>query len=204
MLLFFPQRREVMKDSFWKLASLTLLSVLVVLVASWATAQDTSPVPSDGSVVVEGDKRRYILTIGKASAMETDKYFIYDSWHLGQTGDIWMLEDPHKAKSKGCGCRSATANRAGVPARRTPPAGSPGTGAARRPPPVTRLGIGARLRGLRPSAKRRTMPRPPERLRTLSTPTRDAITSTLRPPGPTIAFAEHSSLAGAPRQPQRA
>jgi hypothetical protein len=89
-----------MKDSFWKLASLTLLSVLVVLVASWATAQDTRTVPADGSVVIEADKQRYVLAIGKASAMETDKYFIYDSWSLGQSGEIWTLEDPHKAKSK--------------------------------------------------------------------------------------------------------
>ena len=88
-----------MKDSHWKAASLVLMTTVIVFVASWASAQGTTPARSDGSVVVEADKRRYVLTIGKASAMETDKYIIYDSWDLGQTGDIWVLENPHKSKS---------------------------------------------------------------------------------------------------------
>lgn len=88
-----------MKDSHWKAASLTVTTALIVVVASWANAQETTAARSDGAVIVEADKRRYVLTIGKASAMETDKYMIHDSWELGQTGDIWILENPHKAKS---------------------------------------------------------------------------------------------------------
>ena len=89
-----------MKDSHWKAASLTLMTALIVLVASWATAQDTSAGRTDGSVVVEADKRRYILTVGRAAGMEVDKYIMYDSWHLAQSGDVWILDDPHKPKSK--------------------------------------------------------------------------------------------------------
>lgn len=89
-----------MKDSFWKAASLTLMCALIVLVASWASAQGTEPMRSDGSVVVEGDKRRYVLSIGRSSGMETDKYMLYDSWDVAQTGDIWILDDPHKSKSE--------------------------------------------------------------------------------------------------------
>jgi hypothetical protein len=76
------------------------MCALIVLVASWASAQDNAPVRSDGSVVVETDKRRYILTIGRSSGMETDKYMLYDAWDVAQTGDIWILDDPHKNKGK--------------------------------------------------------------------------------------------------------
>ena len=89
-----------MKDSHWKLVSLSLTTALIVVVASWATAQDGSMGPGEGSVIVESNKNRYILTIGHASAKEVDKYIIYDSWYLAETEEIWVLEDPHKAKSK--------------------------------------------------------------------------------------------------------
>lgn len=89
-----------MKDSHWKAISLSLTTALIVVVASWATAQEGSAGPGEGKVIVEADKRRYILTIGHASAKEVDKYIIYDSWDLAESEEIWVLEDPHKAKSK--------------------------------------------------------------------------------------------------------
>ena len=87
-----------MKDSHWKALSLTLTTALIVVVASFAKAQNSGSVGP--GVTVEADKRRYILTIGHASAKEVDKYILYDSWDLAETEDIWVLEDPHKAKSK--------------------------------------------------------------------------------------------------------
>lgn len=89
-----------MKDSHWKAASLALTTALIVVVASWATAQNGSVGPGEGKVVVEADKRRYVLSIGHASAKEVDKYILYDSWNLVETEEIWVLEDPHKAKSR--------------------------------------------------------------------------------------------------------
>jgi len=89
-----------MKDSHWKAASLTLMCALIVLVASWATAQDTAAARPDGSVIVEANKSRYTLRVGRASGMETDKYILYDTWDVAQTGQIWLLDDPHKSKGK--------------------------------------------------------------------------------------------------------
>ncbi len=89
-----------MKESHWKAASLALTTALIVVVASWATAQSSVGTKGTGTVTVEADKARYRMAIGHASAKEVDKYMIYDSWHLADTEDIWILEDPHKAKSK--------------------------------------------------------------------------------------------------------
>ncbi len=87
-----------MKDSHWKAFSLTVTTALIVVVASFATAQNRSTTPT--GVTVEADKARYRMAIGHASAKEVDKYILYDSWNLAETEDIWVLEDPHKAKSK--------------------------------------------------------------------------------------------------------
>jgi len=89
-----------MKDSHWKAASLVLTTALIIVVASWATAQTGSVGPAKGNVIVEASKQRYVLSIGHASAKEVDKYIMYDSWHLADSEQIWVLVDPHKAKSK--------------------------------------------------------------------------------------------------------
>jgi hypothetical protein len=89
-----------MKDSHWKALSLSLTTALIVVVASWATAQTGSVGPGERTVIVEASKRRYVLTIGHRSAKEVDKYIMYDSWTLPETEEIWVLQDPHKAKSK--------------------------------------------------------------------------------------------------------
>jgi hypothetical protein len=89
-----------MKDSHWKAASLIVTTALIMIVASWATAQSGSIGPDEAKVIVEASKQRYVLAIGHASAKEVDKYIIYDSWNLAESEEIWVLENPHKAKSK--------------------------------------------------------------------------------------------------------
>jgi len=98
-----------MKESHWRATSLVLTTTLIVLVASWASAQSRSKATSsssdesdltttDGKVIIERDRRRYSLAI-HASNTETDKYILYDTWDVAETKDIWFLEDPHKVRS---------------------------------------------------------------------------------------------------------
>ena len=84
-----------MQDRHWKALSLLATSSLIIVVASWANAQDGSQPPSR-DVIVEGDKDRYRLTIGHATAKEVDKYILFDTWDVANTKDIWLLNDPHK------------------------------------------------------------------------------------------------------------
>jgi len=90
--------------------SLVLTTSLILFVASWATAQrplkSTSTEADDsigqspsGQVIIERDRRRYVLVPGYATSNETDKYFLYDSWDVAETKDIWVLTDPHKVKN---------------------------------------------------------------------------------------------------------
>jgi len=88
-----------MKDSHWKALSLIATSTLIIVVASWANAQDGSQ-PPRREVVIEAEKDRYRLVIGHASAKEVDKYILFDTWDLPNTGDIWFLTDPHKTRGK--------------------------------------------------------------------------------------------------------
>ncbi len=88
-----------MKDSHWKALSLVATSALILVVASWATAQDGSQPPSR-DVIVEADKHRYRISIGHASAKEVDKYILYDSWDVANTKDVWFLKDPHNPRSE--------------------------------------------------------------------------------------------------------
>ena len=90
-----------MKDSYWKAATLLLMAVLIVVTASLATSgqsrksskssDDDKKMPEyaeDGvkSVVVEGNKDRYRLSIGGGSrGTENEKIFLYDSWDLVNT-----------------------------------------------------------------------------------------------------------------------
>jgi len=87
-----------MKEHHWKALSLVATSALIVLVSSWAMARP-SPVDFVDPVVVK-DGQRYVMTIGHASSKESDKYFLYDSWELEKTQDIWMLDKPHKPEAK--------------------------------------------------------------------------------------------------------
>ncbi len=105
-----------MKKSFWKVISLVLMTALIVVVASWASAQSSrkskgkddkkAELPEyaeqrgAGSVIVEGNKQRYVLTIGFRNGSEQDKYILYDSWNLAETKDVWFLKDPHTVRSK--------------------------------------------------------------------------------------------------------
>jgi len=99
-----------MKESHWRATSLVLTTTLILLVASWATAQSRSKSTStgeentmsestNGQVVIERDRRRYVLVPGYATSNETDKYFLFDSWDVAETKDIWVLTDPHKIKN---------------------------------------------------------------------------------------------------------
>ena len=91
-----------MKDSTWKALSLVTTSALIVVVASWATAQTgiAAETGSRGGVTVEADKQRYVLAIGAATHKEADKYILYDSWDFANTREAWVLLDPHKPRSK--------------------------------------------------------------------------------------------------------
>jgi len=99
-----------MKESHWRATSLVLTTTLIVLVASWASAQSQSKatpkdpsepavVGAEGRVVIERSRARYVLQRGYTAANETDKYFLYDSWDVVETKDIWVLTDPHKVKN---------------------------------------------------------------------------------------------------------
>ncbi len=96
--------------SHWRATSLVLTTTLIILVASWASAQSRSKSKSDdssepvvvgaeGRVVIERSRGRYVLARGFAASNETDKYFLYDSWDVAETKDIWVLTDPHKVKN---------------------------------------------------------------------------------------------------------
>lgn len=99
-----------MKDLFWKLTSLVLMMVLIVVVASQASG---THVPDDevgleqlgqaqdkGIVFVEADKQRYLISGIGSKPTENDKIILWDSWDVANTGDIWFLKDPHTARSK--------------------------------------------------------------------------------------------------------
>ncbi|MFT7465601.1 MAG: hypothetical protein ACI9EF_003970 [Pseudohongiellaceae bacterium] len=91
-----------MKNNFWRAASLALTTTLILVVASWASAQDRGDgdlVAPKGEVVIERDLFRYQITFGAVSSAENDKYILYDTWDVGNTKDIWFLEDPHKVRS---------------------------------------------------------------------------------------------------------
>ena len=105
-----------MKELLWKVVSLVLMTALIVVVASWASAQsskkskdkddkkaelpDYAEQRNNGSVIVEGNKQRYVLTIGFRNGSEQDKYILFDSWNVVETKDIWFLKDPHTVRSK--------------------------------------------------------------------------------------------------------
>lgn len=90
--------------------SLVLTTTLIIVVASWASAQsrgkslegdpDTVVLENANSrVVIESNRSRYVFRRGFAGGIETDKHFLYDSWNVGKTKDVWFLLDPHKVDS---------------------------------------------------------------------------------------------------------
>ena len=107
-----------MKEVHWKLLSLSLTTCLLLLVASWASAQSRGRKSADeepagtraeetdesrhaaSQVIVQADRARYRIQVGFARGNENDKIFLYDTWDVVETGDIWFLEDPHVPRCK--------------------------------------------------------------------------------------------------------
>jgi hypothetical protein len=101
-----------MKESHWRAMSLVTTTTLIIVVASWASAQSRGKAETaagdpnaatvgsaDGRVIIERDRTRYRIEIGYKNNNENDKYILYDSWNLVDTQDIWFLKDPHKVRS---------------------------------------------------------------------------------------------------------
>ena len=105
-----------MKEVHWKMLSLGLTTCLILLVASWASAQSrgrksdeetatraeetTETRAAANQVIVQADRARYRIQVGFARGNENDKIFLYDTWDVVETGDIWFLEDPHVPRCK--------------------------------------------------------------------------------------------------------
>ena len=101
-----------MKEVHWKLLSLTATTALILTVASWATAQSsrrgTATTAGGGDevpglppqVIVQSNPQRYFITSSIVRGSEMDKIFLYDSWDVVNTKDIWFLLDPHELRSK--------------------------------------------------------------------------------------------------------
>jgi hypothetical protein len=103
-----------MKESFWKVVSLALLTCLIVVVASWATGM---PQPQSKSktkkkddeqekrvytgddlkgVIIEKSRERYRVSVGGGSrGTDNEKIILYDTWDVANTKDIWFMDDPH-------------------------------------------------------------------------------------------------------------
>lgn len=98
-----------MRDSIWKFTSLILMTLLIVMAATWSTAgkqkkqtkdkQDPKHVYADDmtrkGIVVEQNRQRYLMFSGGSRGTDNEKLVLYDSWDAANTKDTWMMKDPH-------------------------------------------------------------------------------------------------------------
>ena len=105
-----------MKESFWRVTSLILTVVLIVVVASWATAtpgdknkqQKDKVVPKKvyaddltrKGIVVEQNRQRFLMFSGGSRGTDNEKLILFDSWDVANTKDVWMMKNPHTEAPK--------------------------------------------------------------------------------------------------------
>ena len=97
------------QETMWRAVSLVLLIGLIVVVTSWATAEPKGSKKKDeppklpeyalqdpaGRVIVESNKSRFSIATGGNRGTDNEKIILWDTWDVANTGDVWMMEDPH-------------------------------------------------------------------------------------------------------------
>lgn len=99
-----------MKESFWRISSIVFLTILVVVVASWAWANQqyaekkTSAGSGGGDVIVESNKQRYWISGGVTKGTDHDKIILWDTWDVENTKQVWYMKDPQSERPKWVKC----------------------------------------------------------------------------------------------------
>ncbi len=109
-----------MKDTFWKMTSLILMTILIIVVASWATGEPVMPQSKRKpkgkeddvekrvyagddlkGVIIERNLHRYQISVGGGSrGTDNEKIILYDTWDVFNTKEIWFMDDPHTTSPK--------------------------------------------------------------------------------------------------------